>query len=166
MDRLTEIDRAATRRNPRALSSWERARHVVKILMRIDQRGPDDCWEWQAGCFKNGYGQIGGGGYAHRAMYELVIGRPLESHEHLMHSCDNPPCCNPLHLKIGSSHENNEDTHRKGRHPLSKLTAEQVRAIRRRLAAGESQRTVAADYGIHSGTMSQIASRKTYRWVT
>lgn len=166
MERLTEIDRAATRRNPRALSSWERARHVSRFLLRVNMTSRDECWEWTGPCFPNKYGQIGGGGYAHRAMYEIVVGRALESHEALMHSCDNPPCCNPTHLKVGTSHQNNEDTHRKGRHPLALLTAEQVREMRLRRSRGEKVYAIAKDYGVSDAAAGKAIAGITYAWVT
>lgn len=33
----------------------------------------------------------------------------------VMHSCDNPACCNPRHLSVGSQSENMQDCSYKGR---------------------------------------------------
>ena len=33
----------------------------------------------------------------------------------VLHSCDNPPCVNPNHLRIGTAKENNEDMMSRGR---------------------------------------------------
>jgi hypothetical protein len=49
---------------------------------------------------------------------------------------------------------------------LNKLTDDQVRDIRRRLAAGEKQRDIAARFGIHQGSVSNIARGLTYKDVT
>jgi hypothetical protein len=83
------------------------------------------CWEWQGFCqtFRNI--RPGQRGYAlgcyrgkqtrlSRLMIELTQ-RPLQRGEIAMHSCDNPPCINPDHLRPGTYKENMQDASRKGR---------------------------------------------------
>jgi hypothetical protein len=41
---------------------------------------------------------------------------------------------------------------------VSKLTESDVRAIRQRVAVGESQRSVAKDYPVHSGTINKVCT--------
>lgn len=48
------------------------------------------------------------------------------------------------------------------RQRMQKLTPGQVREIRRRLAAGESQTSIAPDYGVSNGAISNIATGRTY----
>jgi hypothetical protein len=105
---------------------------------------PDGCWMWKAYCDKRwGYGYVGVGNgkiqLSHRVAWELTNGTIPEGFE-VCHSCDNPPCCNPSHLFLGTQKENNDDCINKGRqrhpngelHGRAKLTAKQVREIRER----------------------------------
>lgn len=82
------------------------------------------------------------------------------------HHCDNPPCVNPAHLFLGNNAQNLCDMAAKGRagHVRSVLTAADVEAIRRRVLSGEQQKDVAAFYGINSGHVSRIVSRKARVW--
>jgi hypothetical protein len=81
------------------------------------------------------------------------------------HRCDNPPCCNPAHLFLGTAADNSQDMAAKGRtctarglaHPLGRLSDHQVREIRARRHAGETTVALAAEYGISSTHVSQIA---------
>jgi hypothetical protein len=51
---------------------------------------------------------------AHRAAWEVAHG-PIPAGMVVMHTCDNPPCCNPEHLALGTRADNNRDRFRKGR---------------------------------------------------
>ncbi len=75
------------------------------------------CWEWQRSRNADGYGQICVNGRVervHRVMYELKVG-PIPEGKLVMHICDNPPCANPDHLRLGTDAENNADRDAKGR---------------------------------------------------
>lgn len=78
-------------------------RYWEKVAIR------EGCWEWQAHCSPEGYGQFkstSGKGMrlAHRVMFRLVHGRdPVGP---LLHSCDNPPCQSPDHVREGTALEN------------------------------------------------------------
>ena len=73
-------------------------------------------------------------------------------------------------LRWGDGSQNYADSVRHGtaargtRQGHARLTAEQVLEIRRRLAAGEMQRDVAARFGVHKTTISQIKRGKNWRW--
>ncbi|WP_442800462.1 HNH endonuclease signature motif containing protein [Sphingopyxis sp. 113P3] len=46
---------------------------------------------------------------AHRVACTIAHGSPPEGKASALHSCDNPPCCNPAHLRWGSHKENTAD---------------------------------------------------------
>lgn len=72
---------------------------------------------WTGGLSPSGYGRIKVAGKylrVHRVAYELFVG-PIPAGLIVMHTCDNPPCCNPAHLKPGTNAENSADMVAKGR---------------------------------------------------
>lgn len=74
------------------------------------------------------------------------------------HKCDNPPCCNPAHLEIGTHEENMQDMVDRGRHKgNAKLTPDQVTAIRRARMRGTAVASLAARYGVSESTISAAA---------
>lgn len=145
----------------------------------VDRRDPSDCWEW-TGSRRKGkhpYGMFNVDRVCVNAMrvaWELTNG-PIPSGLVVMHSCDNPPCCNPAHLSVGSVADNIRDMWNKGRArtigprgeraPAAKLNRSQVREIRARLAAGAGIRPLAREIGVNRGTVADIAKRRTWAWL-
>lgn len=79
--------------------------------------GTDECWIWQRGKDRDGYGHIRWPiktTQCHRIAYELTIGKIPEGMQ-VCHSCDNPACVNPSHLWLGSHAQNMKDMQQKGR---------------------------------------------------
>lgn len=78
-----------------------------------------ECWPWQAGRDHRGeYGRAFDGfntRQAHALALELVIGRRIKPGLLVLHSCDNPPCCNPQHLREGTVRDNTRDSIIRGR---------------------------------------------------
>lgn len=93
-----------------------------RFIAKIEMRGPGECWPWKGGTGYRGYGRIKIRGHMylpHRIAYAISEGAfDIGGFGHgkvIMHSCDNPACCNPAHLKIGTMRENSLDMVAKGR---------------------------------------------------
>ena len=140
--------------------------------MKVDRRGPDECWPWLKSQMNGGYGQfrvtVGQSPKrASRVAWELTHGDAGELS--VLHSCDNPPCCNPAHLFLGTVADNNADKLRKGRanynmdalvSRVRRLTDEQISDVRRCYAGGESCRSIAKRLGVSQTTVSRLIGGK------
>lgn len=147
-------------------------------------RRSDGCWEWQGSGTVSGYGRLRLGQLrfvAHRVAYELTYG-PIPAGLIVCHRCDNPPCCNPEHLFVGTPADNARDRDAKGRtsrgprHAAtlkirrgsavsSKLTEQDVLAIRLAPRHIGEQKRLAEQYGVHSSVISRIVTRQTWTHV-
>lgn len=77
----------------------------------------ENCWEWRWSTNPDGYGEIRIGGKkmrAHRVAYHVAYGED-PGRRHVLHSCDNPPCVNPGHLRLGTHTDNMRDRSSRGR---------------------------------------------------
>ena len=136
----------------------------------VDRAG-DGCWEWTAGKNSDGYGEIRIGReivLAHRFSWWIYFGQPPAG-MCVLHKCDNPACCNPSHLFLGTQADNMADKVKKGRHlsvrgeahSSAKLSNSDVIAIRKRLATGgEFQKDIARAYGVSPQLISHIKTRR------
>lgn len=118
---------------------------VERFWSHVDQSaGPEACWPWKdAASFRNGYGMFRIGWkkplvQASRHAYEITHAVSLVTEQFVMHACDNPPCCNPAHLSVGSAKDNNDDMWRKGRGSRGEKHAAIMKAARAKKAAGGS----------------------------
>lgn len=137
------------------------------------------CWLWEGSQDRKGYGQLRLGlrslRYATHIALELD-GRPVPRGKCACHTCDLPSCVNPAHLFIGTPKQNTSDMVSKGRgspppirkgskNNQAKLHEQDVRAIRERLAGGQTLKTLATEYGVTESAISYIRLRKTWRHV-
>lgn len=92
-------------------------RSTPETFWRRVRQDADRCWEFMGALTAAGYGLVGYQGrlvYAHRLAYELAVG-PIPDGLRILHTCDNPPCCNPAHLRAGTAADNSRDMVAKGR---------------------------------------------------
>lgn len=136
---------------------------------------PNGCMEWPKARDPHGYGRVGGYQtkhimFAHRAALELKLGRPIREGKWALHTCDNPPCCNPDHLYEGTQKKNVEDATKRDRvafgerHWNKRLTEDDVRQIR----AWEgkiSKREMGRRLGVSDNTIRDVVMGRTWRRV-
>lgn len=160
-----------------------------RFWRKVDSSGgPDACWPWQGstahafgyGCFR----ERGRTYTTHRFALHLVTGESLDTKRQALHSCDNPPCCNPAHLRWGSQKENIADAMERGRwsspppskpgrkpstvgeaNPRARTTEADVRAFRSDVDAGMPVAAAARKYGMGKTQAHSIAKRQTWRHV-
>ena len=164
-----------------------------EFWLLVDRRGPDDCWPWQGGTIDGGYGRtrIGGDGkkrLSHVLAFLFSGGELTPEKNCVLHSCDNPPCCNPAHLFAGSRADNIADMDKKNRrrsprgsehwskkypekylrgeaHKKAKLTVDGVARIRSMANIGVSQRAIARAFGVGKTTVAHVLKNNTWRHV-
>lgn len=146
------------------------------LKYRIDKNS--GCWLWRGASAVDGRGRINSGGgdgptlAAHRAAYELYIG-PIPVGLHVCHHCDNPPCCNPHHLFLGTHKDNMADCASKGRtskHPrpkgeanyMAKLTEKAVLEIR---SSADTNRVLGKRYGVSHAAIGYVKRRAVWRHI-
>lgn len=84
-----------------------------RLRSRVVPDPETGCHVWSSTLSTGGYGRVLVSG--HRLAYELANG-PIPEGLLVLHKCDNPACCNPDHLFLGTAGDNMADKSRKGRH--------------------------------------------------
>lgn len=177
---LCNIHYARLRVHGSATAPASRCRRGSGRVPVVDSSGgPDACWPWMGHRDSEGYGRYGGQ-RAHRIAARNA-GMDI-SGKFVCHRCDNPPCCNPAHLFVGTALDNARDMVSKGRqslgdsvpaesrrrgsqHPKHKIDEHDAKAIRDAHAAGASMYGLARTYGLSRPTVSAIIHHKTWRHV-
>lgn len=136
----------------------------------------DECWEWKAGKLHYGHGSFGSGsvwfGTNIASRIALLLSDRLltDTRKELnaLHTCNNPPCCNPKHLYWGTDQDNANDRSAVGNNAAAKLTVEKVIEIRqkyKRGVQGYGKRQLAKEYGVSQGTIHAIVNNISWRYV-
>jgi hypothetical protein len=177
------------RRGPRKTTEerfWAKVNKDGPIPEHCPELGP--CWVWTRAKDARGYGKIGiprglVGKYTtattHRLSYEWEFD-PIPDGLIILHRCDNPPCCRPSHLRLGTQSDNAKDTIAKGRHPFlcdktrirrgeensfATLTEDSVRLIRKLRQEGKKYVELAELFGCTTGCISGVLTGRSWRHV-
>lgn len=149
-----------------------------KILSNI-KVAESGCWEWQRSRTPRGYGRISIGhqkqDYTHRVSYK-VFKDDIPEGLLIRHTCDNPCCCNPEHLELGTQFDSMQDCSKRGRlggfvcrnskgesNGREKLTEQQVLDI---FNSNEKNTVLAKQYNVSARLIGLIKGGKTWQHVT
>lgn len=166
---------------------------IANFWAKVEKRGVDDCWLWTGGSkTRSGYGQyafrskgIRRSFYAHRMAKILSTSCLLPNRYCACHHCDNPSCCNPAHIFVGTYKDNSVDAVNKKRvahgdnhysrrcpekaakgekHGMAKLSAADVSQIRSAdVSRHGSKKDLAEKYGISRTQIAAIIKRRTWK---
>ncbi len=150
---------------------------------RVNRGAQNECWEWMGGrasrkAHMMQYGVVWNNGKrwkTHRFAFVDTNG-PIASIKTLVcHTCDNPPCCNPSHLFLGTHQDNALDCRDKGRLHIENGTArynatlddEKVRFIRENYSfrgrdGGMTAKQLSEKFGVGRSMISSITNN--HRW--
>lgn len=143
-----------------------------KILNR--HKVVDGCWIWQGklnnsgyGCFSELINEEKQELRSHRESYKIFKGEIPEGML-VCHTCDNPACCNPEHLWLGTNKENQQDSLKKGRRLNSKqraivagkMTEEEVQELRELYKNGISRKELQEKFKLSQSHVTGIINYK------
>jgi len=140
-----------------------------RFWAKVRNNGPDECWTWTAYTDRDGYGRFSLNGRKERA-HRIAVrldGRNPDG-KVVRHTCDNPECVNPAHLKLGSQRENIRDRDKRNRQPRgerngrSRLSREDVKSIRE---DDRPAKELAKRFDTTSSNVREIRSGRSWRHV-
>ena len=142
-----------------------------RIRSKIQIGAEDDCWLWTGGYHKDGYGSLR---YdhkfflAHRFVYGHIRGIELSSTQVVRHTCDNPPCCNPNHLILGTQRENVHDMIERKRNETgeqkscAKMKRDFLPVVFSLRASGHSHQAIADKFGVDKSIITRTLGGKAW----
>lgn len=129
---------------------------------RVSRGGADECWPWIGFKKSSGHGLTSYKSlsiHASRKAYILTHG-PISSALCVNHRCDNPSCCNPAHLYLGTRADNMIDLwgktpagERSARGRPTTLDETQLERLWQLRRKGALLKDCAAEFGVHIGTI-------------
>lgn len=148
---------------------------LVAFWSKVDKRSATSCWEWTGAKNRHGYGNFfhdRSSWKAHRFSYLIAHGE-IPDNLHVLHECDNPPCVNPAHLRIGTAKDNMFDRDSRGRQAdhrgiyngRAKLREIDVIKIFTLQKSGQLQTEIATRLGVSQSTISRIIRGDGWRHV-
>lgn len=148
---------------------------IEKVMSMIKVDESTGCWNYNGQKNPAGYGvhnlRMGSKRknlLVHRMVWAHFNG-PIPDGLYILHSCDNRKCCNPEHLRPGTSAENMADAASRGRMKkgidsnLAVLNEDEVMSIRRMYDDGIPIRAIARKFGVSRWAIYQIGRRDTWK---
>lgn len=150
--------------------------HIDRFMAKVSPEPTSGCWLWTGTLHGSPGARYGAFRIdnrwvkAHRAAVLLLRGTD-PGRLCVLHRCDNPPCVNPDHLFLGTPGDNARDRARKGRggnrhgekNGRAKVTAADVREIRRLYARGWVRAELARHYGLSWNSIDFIVKGRNWR---
>lgn len=154
-----------------AFDDWDRP-FAERVNNRTDKTpglGRDgDCWEWQ-GTLSGGYAYLNG--RISLWAWETANNKKKQPHLFILHSCDNPKCVNPDHLREGTQRENVNDAKERGRIGQGQqkrpdvIDIDTVRRARILFAQGFSRKQVMSIENITYRSARDVDTARSFQWV-
>lgn len=138
----------------------------TRFWFYVEKLEKDECWPWRGAYFKDKpYGQffIRGKNYRSNRLAYMLSNNLQEIAPTLvvMHSCDNPSCCNPKHLHLGSSKENSQDMSYKNRAKNGRtITSEIIEEVFKLMAEGKNNMEIQRITGVSNSYVSKLRNGK------
>lgn len=121
---------------------------TINIIERLERHAlemrDDECWETDLAPASAGRCHLCNGRgnrvLIHRLAWEAHNAEPIPEGMHILHSCDNPRCFNPAHLRVGTHQENMDDMVARNRSKGPNPEGARVRSLsRKRNSLGQFQ---------------------------
>lgn len=158
---------------PQALDRSAFSETAIRLFhSKVKVDAVTECWPWLGMPSPKGYGtfKLHKAYRAHRVALCLT-GVSIPKGMQVCHRCDNPICCNPAHLFVGTNQDNRNDCVQKGRqqhgerHCCAKLTVEDVRFIRQPVKNGKGTTALGRIYNVNEATIRDVVTQKTWKGV-
>jgi transcriptional regulator with XRE-family HTH domain len=139
-----------------------------RFWSKVDRRADTECWPWLGHSHQRGYGIFwheGKNVRANRHALLLSKGGPPFEDAMALHTCDNPPCCNPMHLRWGTAKQNVDDRDLRGRsiRATAKVTEATVSEIYRRRLRGFTCNEIAEQLRLSKHLVMNIYTGRAWR---
>lgn len=157
-------------------------KRILELQEHIEQNvtvTESGCWTWNGHRMPEptNYGMISIKNvprYVHRVQYTLVFGL-IPKGLQVLHECDNPPCCNPQHLFLGTQSDNIIDRNSKGRanykhhqgedHHFATITEALAIEILKRLSLGARIADLTQEYNLSKHVVPGLAHNKSWKYL-
>ncbi len=136
---------------------------MLELMIRFTKEASSGCWEWLGG-LRNGYGLVKDARRTtysvHRLSAAMFLG-PANG-QLVLHSCDNPKCWRPAHLRYGTQLENVRQAVQSGRMKNTvtrkrALTALQIAEVSSLLSCGLTKSALSRKFGVSRSVIIRVS---------